>query len=141
MNDLVRWLGVQFDADERRERGKYVIHGSTVIKCPECPNIAHTITEHKREVTFDPCGQTMDCREFVKAFGTPDPDPFVLADIDAKRALIAEHDIEEPGTDYQYCRVCHDYTRHDAARAPCRTLRLLALSYAGRDGYKEGWRP
>ncbi|NEA21601.1 DUF6221 family protein [Actinomadura bangladeshensis] len=141
MNDLVRWLGVQLDADERRERGKYVIHGSTVIKCPQCPNFAYTVAEHSYEVTFNPCGHTMDGDEFVKTFGTPDPDEFVLADIAAKRLLIAEHGIEAPGTDYQHCRVCHDYTRHDAARAPCRTLRLLALPYAGRAGYDERWRP
>lgn len=53
----------------------------------------------------------------------------VLADVESKRAILAEHGIEHPGTDYQYCRVCHDYTRHDAARAPCRTLQALARPY------------
>lgn len=53
----------------------------------------------------------------------------VLADVESKRAILAEHGIEELGEPYQHCRVCHDYTKHDAARAPCRTLQALARPY------------
>lgn len=140
VNDLARWLSAQLDADERRERGKHVLNMSTPVKCPRCPTTAYHLTEDGHEVTFAPCRHTMPNAEFIATFCTPAPDPFVLADIAAKREIIAEHAIEHPG-EFQYCRVCHDYKRHDAARAPCRTLRLLAVPYAGRDGYKERWRP
>lgn len=129
MNDLVRWLGAQLDADERRQRGKYTIHGSTVIKCPQCPNVAHTVTERSREVVFDPCGHTMDGAEFIKTFGTPDPDEFVLADIAAKRRII-----DEAGA------VCND-DRFGEHGHGGQILRLLALPYAGRGGYDARWRP
>jgi len=61
--------------------------------------------------------------------------------VDAKRRILGEHNIEYPGEAFQYCRVCHDRSRHDAASAPCPTMRLLALPYAGRDGYRPGWAP
>ncbi|MCP9947242.1 DUF6221 family protein [Actinomadura madurae] len=136
MNDLAQWLSAQLDADERRERGRYLIHGSTRIKCPECPNTAHTITEHKREVTFDPCGHTMDGEDFTKTFATPDPGEFVLADIAAKRLILDEH---PKGTVYAFIRE-GPYCPADDEVYPCRTVRLLALPYAGRDGYQERWR-
>jgi hypothetical protein len=141
VTDLVRWLGAQLDADERRERGKYVIRGSTVITCPECPNISYTVTEHSREVRFNPCRHTMDGDEFVKTFGTPNPDEFVLADIAAKRQILLVH-APKPwpprlgkGID---CTGCDEPVGRGSA---CRTVRLLAAPYAGRPGYKDGWRP
>jgi hypothetical protein len=52
----------------------------------------------------------------------------VLAECESKRMIVAEH----PGT--EACACC-DYL------APCPTLRLLALPYAGRPGYQETWQP
>lgn len=57
-----------------------------------------------------------------------------LREIDAKRAVLTEHAIRDGR-----CRVCAarangNWTRF---RAPCNTLRLLALPYADRPGYDE----
>ncbi|MEU8334830.1 DUF6221 family protein [Micromonospora tulbaghiae] len=65
----------------------------------------------------------------------------ILADVAADRAIAAEHAIEYPDTEFAYCAVCHDHDRHDAAAAPCRTLRLLAAKYATWPGYQPSWAP
>ena len=63
----------------------------------------------------------------------------MLREVAAKRALLAEHSVENPGTSYAYCRVCHDYTTHDAMPAPCRSVRIMALAYVDRPGYRNEW--
>jgi hypothetical protein len=55
---------------------------------------------------------------------------FRLAEVDAKRRILDEH-AERGGT----CTAC------SWQGAPCHTVRLLALPYADRPGYQEGWRP
>ena len=44
------------------------------------------------------------------------------AEVDAKRQIIEHHE-------------------QDAEPFPCRTMRLLALPYSSREGYREEWRP
>lgn len=73
--------------------------------------------------------------------GTPIDPVRLLADLDAKLALVDEHS----GTaSYVYtddgtpaCQTCGD----DTIRSPCRTLRLLAWPFVGHPGYREEWRP
>jgi hypothetical protein len=55
--------------------------------------------------------------------------PATLTMLVIHRELLAEHGIEHAGTEYQYCRVCHNYERHDAQAAPCPTLLALAKGY------------
>ena len=71
---------------------------------------------------------------------------FVLADNDAKRQQIDDHQPARP----QYmphqtrgCLTCTTAQAWDdlANEANCRTLRLLALPYAAHPEYREGWRP
>nr|WP_237281383.1 DUF6221 family protein [Streptomyces caniscabiei] len=64
----------------------------------------------------------------------------VLREIDAKRRIIAEHTVTEPyafegetGT-ITYCPIC-------LSDGKCPTLRLLALPFADREGYREEWAP
>lgn len=78
----------------------------------------------------------------------------VLVECEAKRAIVAEHATTRvdpndklmlPG----YCRMCVGETgwpirTHQVGvgvDAPCLTVRLLALSYAGHPEYDEAWRP
>jgi len=68
----------------------------------------------------------------------------VLQEIEAKQQLLDEHQDVNDGS----CGTCVDgqwgYPTHGASspqRFPCRTLRLLALPYADRPGYREEWRP
>lgn len=64
---------------------------------------------------------------------------FHLAEVDAKRRLLAVHTFErKPGA--------HDCPGEwagysDDPDEPCPTLRLLALPYADHPSYREEWRP
>ena len=62
----------------------------------------------------------------------------VLREVEAKRRILGEHE-----TRNGRCRVCAA-TAHgnwQRFRAPCFTLRLLALPYADHPDYREEWRP
>lgn len=66
----------------------------------------------------------------------------VVADVEAKRRILDEHQTVPGGT----CRVCTVWDEDDDWQArgylsPCPTVRLLALPYADREGYQEEWRP
>jgi hypothetical protein len=73
--------------------------------------------------------------------GTPIDPVRLLADIEAKTALIDEH----PGSaSYVYtddgtpaCGTCGD----DTIRHPCRTLRLLAQPFDAHPDYRQEWMP
>ncbi|MEU7400729.1 DUF6221 family protein [Streptomyces sp. NPDC044948] len=64
----------------------------------------------------------------------------VLADVEAKRQLL---DLHAPGeTEYvdgNVCMACD--VRGGEPFYPCKTLRLLALPYAGHPDYRPEWRP
>ncbi|MFE6500757.1 DUF6221 family protein [Kitasatospora sp. NPDC057738] len=60
----------------------------------------------------------------------------ILAEVDAKRRIIAEHPWRrEP--DWPSGRQC----RQCATEYPCTTLRLLVLPYAGHCDYRPEWAP
>jgi hypothetical protein len=81
----------------------------------------------------------------------------VLAEVAAKRAIVAEHAItyrhigwleegEEEGTELPVCGRCVSKHSHYASRAvvpegPCRTVKFLALPYADHPDYDVSWRP
>ena len=62
----------------------------------------------------------------------------VLVEVDAKRRIIDEYELwaEEQSEDYE-----HAQTEHDSAQALLAAIKLLALPYADRPGYREEWRP
>jgi hypothetical protein len=129
MDELVRWLGVQLDADKARAAQWHDL---------EC-----SIHEHQDggllkavaalEVYGEVPGAVCDC-------GGP---ARVLREIDAKRQLLALHrPVEQRSTGsgggtVTDCQVCS----HFPAQYPCATLRLLALPYADRPGYRDACRP
>ncbi len=57
----------------------------------------------------------------------------VLAECEAKRRIVEAHDLNEERLDIECGEVEHNW--------PCLTLKLLALPYADRPGYREEWRP
>jgi hypothetical protein len=81
----------------------------------------------------------------------------VLRDIDAKRKLLDLHGLvhrdiswlengEEETAEIPVCGNCVPrhaayHHRRDVPAGPCATLRLLALPYADRPGYRDDWRP
>jgi hypothetical protein len=127
-DDLVQWLGAQLDEDEATARNVEsswrqigetgVIVASDGQYAEECANgnwagIAEHIVRH------DPAR--------------------VLREIDAKRQLLALHTELEDSQEMQtYCSTCDTTGKYP--EYPCTTLRLLALPYADRAGYREDWR-
>lgn len=67
----------------------------------------------------------------------------VLAEYDARRRIVAHHNRVPDGAGDgggDRCSVCTS-SGPDAQGWPCLTLRLLALPYANRPGYRSEWRP
>jgi hypothetical protein len=70
----------------------------------------------------------------------------VLRDVEAKRAILAEHGPANGGRDADRCRVCtaitHTGVGHTDARrfrAPCPTLLFLAAVYSDHPDYRQEW--
>lgn len=78
----------------------------------------------------------------------PAPDPDVLADLDAKLAVLDEHPAasgwDGHEVDGRVCGTCAEIS-HDGELTgdpyPCRTLRHLAVPFAAHPHYEERWRP
>lgn len=157
MDELVRWLGEQFDEDERIAREA----GGLAWSRPEDPGDPAAIRDSERErVVYDEGwpseGQTVHIAEWDPAR--------VLREIDAKRRIVAAY--LPPGGDPHPGLPCTDdvegdpdgvlyAAQHPAEKGACvrhleaskrllhhdYVLRLLALPYADRPGFREEWRP
>jgi hypothetical protein len=124
VNDLVQWLGEQLDMDERIARGAGdgfrqigetgVIVATEGDRAEECASANwHGIAEHI--VAHDPAQ--------------------VLREIDAKRQLLRKY-AEVEANDLNEVEYAHGY-----ANALGEAVRMTALSYTDRPGYREDWRP
>lgn len=74
--------------------------------------------------------------ELADHFERHEPD-HVLADIAAKRAILAAHPIDDLG----YCSNCWVDRHPLSVEAPCPTIRFLAAPFASHRDYREEWRP
>jgi len=61
----------------------------------------------------------------------------VLAEVEAKRRIINEHQQATPG----WCATCDIPGDYKGLPEGCMTVRLLALPYADHSVYREEWRP
>ncbi|NED75367.1 hypothetical protein G3I51_24190 [Streptomyces sp. SID9944] len=136
--DLPEWLRTQLDTDEQIARA-----------ATPGPWEQSGIGEYGWGVSFGRAGAGVEAEDSDQGradadhIATHDP-ARVLREIDAKRHLLDEHQDVNDGS----CGTCVDgqwgYPTHGGSspqRFPCRTLRLLALSYADRPGYRDEWRP
>ncbi|MGW0933139.1 DUF6221 family protein [Streptomyces sp. NPDC002644] len=146
-HDLVQWLRTQLDADEQTAR-----------QATEGPWIAEVSGETGHCVIP---ADAQSAREFVAktqlyaaAFDAEhiaryNPER-ALREVDIKRRLLALHprgmnpavgaDPDDRATWLPVCDTC----QVEAARPgdwPCEHLRLLAMPYADRPGYRKEWRP
>jgi len=129
MDESVTWLRACFDDEQRDADGKHDQYACDL----------------RALQTFGDCSCGYPSR--------------VRADLDAKRQIIELHSPEpshyvngrfifdEPGTPQcEYCAsLCHSRSGLSCddpdAPYPCDTVRLLALPYADRPGYRDEWRP
>jgi hypothetical protein len=169
MDDLVQWMRAQLDEDERvaRAASEYAEadwrldeDGETVLWWPPEPHIAEKEREKGLPVVSDHWrGQTIESGGTRLAPHIARHDPArVLREIDATRQLLDLHGLvhrdllwidensDERTAEIPVCGHCvprHSSYPHPSAvpQGPCTTLRMLALPYADRPGYRDEWRP
>ncbi|MGW2692368.1 DUF6221 family protein [Streptomyces sp. NPDC001296] len=125
MDELVRWLGEQLDEDERIAReaeGDSVFDGTGIV------------VQRNRARGF-PDRTAVLSSPVATHIARHDP-ARVLREIDAKRRLLAIHRPYVPEPD-QACLGCAGGIMFTS----CPVVRLLALPYADRPGYRDDWRP
>lgn len=138
MDDLVRWLGVQLDEDQRiaeaaRGQGEGRWHHETSY-----PN-GYVYDGGVQPVVYDESTPSPEEAEHIAAH-----DPArVLREIDAKRRIMECHEAWVASNGDTICGRCgrEHIDGRPGGHFPCQTLRLLALPYADRPGYVEEWRP
>jgi hypothetical protein len=125
MDDLVRWLGEQYDEDERIARAAAEENG------PDWHYDGHAVITRREGDLVAVGSQDFMGPERGVHIAVHDP-ARVLREIDAKRDLL------------RFAEGIHDhhetFTTGVASRLE-KTLRLFALAYADRPGYQESWRP
>jgi len=146
MDELVAWLGVQLDEDERIARAaceyaeaewRLDEDGATVLWWPPEPRVAEKEREKGLPVVSDRWrGQAIESSGARIAPHVAEWDPArVLREIDAKRQALAH-----------YARVCQLTKDGDEAYllaegAVAKQIQIMATAYDHRPGYKESWRP
>jgi hypothetical protein len=145
MNELITWLRAQLDDDERVARDAaredtppwhldYDDRGyDGKIRSAESYTVVHQEDSTPGRVTAEHIARWDPAR--------------VLAEVDAKRRILDEHEAMAGDTYGQragqdVCETCKESgSRYYHEPYPCPTVRLLALPFADRPGYQEGWRP
>lgn len=133
MDDLIRWFGEQLDTDMARANaappGPWAIDGSGSIVDANGAKVIRSV------------GGAMDGRmsrwpEGPAAEHILGSDPSrVIHDIEADRALLQKY-IQVAANDVNDVEYAHGW-----ANALGEAVRLRALSYSLRPGYREAWRP
>ncbi|GAA3956909.1 hypothetical protein GCM10022384_07530 [Streptomyces marokkonensis] len=149
MGELVQWLRAQLDEDERTARAASWTDDANVWHAEPSPfdtrgagqrwyvedAMEDGVVSHVDPRASDDEGVARHVAEWDPAR--------VLREIDAKRQML---DLHRPvhrrstgsgGETIEDCQVCG----HFPAQYPCATLRILALPYADRPGYRMEWRP
>lgn len=132
MDDLVRWLGEQLDAQEARVRA---LPGGPwrweKLDDPVADELAGPDGMVLVSGDADGYSSWIDRHEAFDAY-LPDIDPArVLREIDAKRRIVGDLAKVIGG----------EYIDDGEPVLAEHVLRLLALPYADRPGYREEWRP
>jgi len=140
VDDLLTWLRAQLDAVEKVAQAAARDAGGPEWSAGD-ENLSESVSlaDAGSYVAAGPYGYlSWELRQHIA-----DNDPaFVLTDVEAKRQIIEAH---PAGRDHpeaaDYCLECGPFWRDGKAHGyPCETLRLLALPFAGRPGWREEWR-
>ncbi|MFI9824435.1 DUF6221 family protein [Streptomyces sp. NPDC052013] len=137
MDELVRWLGEQLDADEQAARKAANVCGCHPLAASWAFRDGDEPTDGRILVVDDPHPQrkrkisrrwnaTYDGLFMAEHIVRHDP-ARVLREVEAKRRILTayeNYDQDAPELDVPYS-----------------VIQLLALPYEGRPGYREQWRP
>lgn len=118
MDELITWLRAQLDDDERVAR-----------KCAPGPWVTQGEVRETYVVSSAGIAVATGWLRDAEHIARWDPKR-VLAEIEAKRGILDELDSMITGWTYEETK---DFGRD--------ILKTLALPYAGRDGWREEWRP
>ena len=113
MDELVRWLGEQLDADAREIAEPYAEKAWHTRDCAIHPDV------------WGNEGSSCDCPVPAR----------VLREIDADRALLAQY-AEVAANDVDDVEYAHGW-----ANALGLAVRLRASAFSDRPGYRDDWRP
>jgi hypothetical protein len=143
MDDLVGWLRAQLDEDERVARATIRPDraGAWIFVRDESEGPSGVMVS-SWAIEFDDIAPALTDRgtlmgpSTMRHIARHDP-ARVLAEVDAKRRIIAEHELALAE------RKAHpkDLANVGLWLGTIRVLKLLALPYADRPGFLEGWRP
>jgi hypothetical protein len=151
------WLTVSDDLSPEAQRYRLVTDGDeTLGRCASCAS-SRMPSGRWRSPMDDLAGWLLErIAEDERIANAAGDDPVdsehqanwtparVLAECDAKRQIIELHGAVD-ANDPDSCRECSDsgwagaVDGHSPVDRPCPTLRLLALPYADRPGYREEW--
>jgi hypothetical protein len=128
VDDLVQWLRDQLDTETQRATAA----GGDEWRRQDHPSETIAVYDSKGDAVVYDEGWPSE----AQAEHIAEHDPArVLREIEAKRRLLGLHDRQN-----HQC-VAEDGPSQWHAKDPCATLRLLALPYADRPGFREEWRP
>lgn len=155
-DDLITWLRAQIDEDEAianrwlfdygDKRHWKVVGGRRLFYDNGC-------AEDVTAIDVDNVSAVFNEKIYVKNdldgesehIARHDP-ARVLREVEAKRRMIAMHERDSFGAQ-EWCRKCaigdscDDCLDYSTQVWPCATLKLLALPFSDRPGYREEWRP
>lgn len=135
MDDLITWLRAQLDDDARVANESWTAQ-------PEKLDMRRVTVDYSIEFV-------VACTLAWRGEHIARHDPArVLREVEAKRKIIEEHgsrevaslDRDNWGQPFVVCRRCTEGAVRQVV-APCPTLKLLALPFSDRPGYREAWRP
>lgn len=148
MGELAEWLGQQLDEDERAAR-RMEEHFPSPWELSDRGWMAHAVADGPafREVVrleqWHGMPEDVGLGQLIEHVARHDP-ARVLREVDAKRQILGLHTpFRVDGDPGPGCNTCswRDDMEDLQVIWPCSTLRLLALPYAGRPGYRDEWRP
>jgi hypothetical protein len=137
-DDLAAWIRAQLDEDERMATDGGRLRGDswTAVERARPTTVLWDVVGSGR-------GQVAEAMAWeAQHIARHDP-ARTVREVDAKRRIVSLHEGRIPDVDgSDHCWICvqDPSTAIDPDPWPCTTLRLLALPYADREGFREEWK-
>ena len=141
MDDLVQWIGEQLDADEKVVRDELCVNCGNPIVPLRSPlgitGYSHGGGRVSEDGEWERSWEGRRCQGSITGAEAVQNPARVLREIDSKRKLVAKAADAD-----RYSRTTWANAGSVGAASAYRAmLRLLAVPYSDRPGYREEWRP